>query len=163
MESRKPEVKAPTPEVEPAPLSGGQGAGAAGSPAAGGAPTVRVNSVRLVRRLGYRKARELLESKDFNFKYIVGWAEFDAFGEYYVDVEKKLCLYLHYNDRTGTSNSALYEFDDIDELANWIWRSQAGTIPFAKIRRAFKYVLNVDVQMSPENQVIRLLFGEATR
>jgi hypothetical protein len=28
--------------VEPAPLSGGQGAGAAGSPAAGGAPTARV-------------------------------------------------------------------------------------------------------------------------
>ena len=49
MESRKPEVKAPTPEVEPALLSGGQGAGAAGSPAAGGAPT------RVCKEFEYRR------------------------------------------------------------------------------------------------------------
>jgi hypothetical protein len=116
--------------------------------------------MRLIEVLGYRKARELLE-RGYNFRYLVGWAEFDAFGEYYVDVERKLCLYLHFNERTGTSNSVLVTFDDYSELANWIWWRQSGTIPFQKIRRAFKHVLNVDVQMSPANQMIRLIFGEA--
>ena len=114
---------------------------------------------QLVKKLDYKKARELLlENK--NFRYLIGWTEFGAFGKYYVDLEKKLCLYLHYNDRTGTSNSALYEFDNINELANWIWESQKGTIPFKRIREAIKNVFGVDVQISPENQMIRILFGE---
>ena len=118
------------------------------------------NPVRVIKRLGYRKARELLESKEYNFKYLVGWTGFDAFGKYYVDVERKLCMYIHYNDRTGTSNSSLYAFDDFSELANWIWEEEKGIIPFAEIRSAFKHVIGVDVQMSPENRMIRILFGE---
>ena len=115
---------------------------------------------KLVKKLDYKKARELLESEEYSFKYLVGWTGFSAFGKYYVDVERKLCLYIHYNDRTGTSNSALYEFDDINELANWIWEEGKGTIPFKEIRSAFKHILGVDVQMSPENRIVLLLFGE---
>jgi hypothetical protein len=41
MESQKPEVKTPTPEVEALPVERGAGEGAEGRPSAGGAPTVR--------------------------------------------------------------------------------------------------------------------------
>ena len=116
--------------------------------------------VRLVKKLKQHEARELLRTG--GFKYLIGWAEFDAYGEYHVDVTRKLCLYVHFNERAGTDNSTLYEFEDLNDLANWIWEKEKGTIPFAKIRRAFKYAFGVDVVMSDRNKLIRILFGEAT-
>ena len=47
MAEEKTQVPAPTPEVGPSPTSGGLGEGAAGSPAAGGAPTVVVEGAPL--------------------------------------------------------------------------------------------------------------------
>ena len=116
--------------------------------------------IKLVKKVKQREARELLRTG--SFKYIVGWSQYDAYGEYHVDVTRKLCLYVHFNERAGTDNSTLYEFDDLNDLANWIWESQKGTIPFNRIREAIKNVFGVDVQMAPENRIVLLLFGEAT-
>jgi len=118
--------------------------------------------VRRIDTLSYREAKELLKDEKYNFKYVVGWSGFDAFGEYYVDIEKKLCLYMHFNERAGTDNSALYEFDDLAELANWIWEEEKGTVPFREIAEGIKRVSGVDVAMSASNKVIKMLFGEAS-
>ena len=118
-------------------------------------------TIKLIRELTVDEARRLKNSKDYNFKYIAGWSGFDAFGDYYIDLEKKLCLYIHFNERAGTDLSALYEFDDLAELANWIWEEEKGTIPFKEIREGIKRVSGVDVAMSSTNRIIRLLFGEA--
>jgi len=118
--------------------------------------------VKLIKDLTVDEARKLKNSKEYNFKYIAGWSGFDAFGDYYIDLEKKLCLYIHFNERAGTDLSALYEFDDLAELANWIWEEQKGTISFKEIREGIKRVSGVDVAMSPANRMIRLIFGEAS-
>jgi len=117
--------------------------------------------VKLVKELTLDEAKKLKNSKEYNFRYLVGWARFDAFADYYVDIDKKLLLRMHFNERAGTDNSALYQFDDLTEVANWIWEAESGTLPFREIAERIKEVFGVDVTMSPKNKVIRMLFGEA--
>jgi hypothetical protein len=120
-------------------------------------------TVRRVKKLTIDEAKKLRDSKEYNFRYLIGWTAFDAFADYYVDAERKLCLRIHFNKRAGTDNSALYQFDDFAELANWIWSEEGGTIPFREIADRIREVFGVDVAMSPRNKLVSMLFGEAGR
>ena len=120
-------------------------------------------AVKLVKELTIDEAKKLKNNKEYNFRYICGWSGFDAFGSYYIDAERKLCLFIHFNERAGTDLSALHQYDDLAELANWIWEEEKGTVPFKEIREGIKRVSGVDVLMNSKNRIMQLMFGEADK
>jgi diketogulonate reductase-like aldo/keto reductase len=108
--------------------------------------------------------KEVLEYLERNWIYLVGWSQFEAFGSYYVSKDLKRCIYIGRNLRVDPVVRWIDEikFSDLTELANRIWRDQKGVIPFKKIKEHIKEVFGVDVKMTPENKLIRALFGEAS-
>jgi hypothetical protein len=115
--------------------------------------------VQVIKYITRKEGREMV--RNGNFKHLVGWTGFDAYGDYYVDIDNKLCVFIHYNDRANTDCSALYQFSDLNELANFIWEEEKGTLPFRRIAKAVKEVFGVDVKMSASARLEALIFGEA--
>jgi len=108
-----------------------------------------------------RAWKEILHYLADNWILLVEWSDFEAFGKYFVSPDKKRCIYIGRNPRADTRWIDEVEFSDPNELANKIWRDQKGVIPFKRIAEEVKRVFGVDVEMSPENRFIRMLFGEA--
>jgi hypothetical protein len=109
--------------------------------------------------------KRVLEYLDRNWHYLVGWSQFEAFGKYYVSPDLQRCIEIGRNLRTDPVTRWIreVEFKDPMELANEIWLREKGVIPFSKIKERIKEVFGVDVKMSPENKLIRVLFGEASK
>jgi hypothetical protein len=110
----------------------------------------------------WKKVHEYLRSK---WVCLVEWSRFEAFGAYYVSPDLQRCIYIHRNLRTDPVTRSVEEvkFKDPVELANRIWLDQKGCIPFEKIKKRIRDVFGVDAKMSPENKLIRVLFGEASK
>jgi hypothetical protein len=108
--------------------------------------------------------RDIVLHLNRNWYYLVGWSQFEAWGAYYVSPDRMRCIYVAKNPRVDPVVRIVekVEFRDPADLANKIWLDQKGVIPFKRIAEEVKRVFGVDVEMTPENKFIRMLFGEAS-
>lgn len=112
------------------------------------------------RRKLFNKILRILGEK---WTFLVGWSGFDAWGSYYISPDRKRCIYIAENERLEPVARYVreIEFNSPEELANYIWVEHKGTISFKEIAERIKDVFGVDVKLSPRNQWIRVIFGEA--
>jgi hypothetical protein len=108
--------------------------------------------------------KEIFGYLSSNWVYLIEWSQFEAFGKYFISPDRKRCIYIGRNLRTDPVTRWVDEikFNDPAELANKIWLAQKGTVPFKRIQERIREVFGVDVEMSPENKLIRAWFGEAS-